>query len=188
MELKLKEEAIIRFNAGDPTGFNDIYNALYEELCKYSCKITKDWHESEDIIQKSFIKFYETYKHIENAKILRAVMYKIVRNKSIDYIISTLRKIRKSSTSEESSVYDIANEHYDNTTETKITKMYMRLNDSLPPQTKRIIQLRLQGFKTAEICKILNITKDTVHTHDRIAVNKLRKSLNVELYKCKGIL
>lgn len=185
---QITQEDIIRFNAREQSGFNAIYNALQEELCKCSCKITKDWHESEDIVQKCFLKFYKKYNRIENEKVARAVLYTIVRNESLTYVLSTLRRLRKESALEEPILDDLEQEQYDDTNEIKLTKMYMRLNECLPPQTKRITKLRLQGFKTAEICKILNITKDTVHTHDRIAVTKLRKSLNVELYKCKGIL
>ncbi|MEO0300196.1 MAG: RNA polymerase sigma factor, partial [candidate division WOR-3 bacterium] len=68
--------------------FNEIYSKMKEKLLRYVKSIVYDRDISEDIVQETFIKFYE---NMDNVKHPSAFLYKVAKNKSIDY----LRKKKK---------------------------------------------------------------------------------------------
>ena len=52
--------------------FTMVFDKNYEALCLYAVKFTEDFWEAEDIVQESFVRFWEMYRDrltTENARL-----------------------------------------------------------------------------------------------------------------------
>lgn len=177
---KITKEAITKFNAGIEAGFNEIYSAFYYELCVYSHKITNDWHESEDIVQKGFLSFWQKCRYMQTESQVRATVYKIIRNESIRYTLTVYRRIRKSNSREDAEINELAYPQYDKETEELLNRIVALVNTELTHSCKKVVQMQLAGLKTEKISKALGIKFDTVHNHRSLAVKRLKKALNIK--------
>ncbi|MEO0255406.1 MAG: RNA polymerase sigma factor [candidate division WOR-3 bacterium] len=135
--------------------FNEIYSKMKEKLLRYVKSIVYDRDISEDIVQESFIKFYE---NMDNVKHPSAFLYKVAKNKSIDY----LRKKKR----EKEIPLDEEKEPLINSQPVKIYLLKSKIEEEIekmPPVLKDIFILRdVYGYSYEEISKILKIPIGTV--------------------------
>ncbi len=151
--------------------FEKIYNEMKEKLIRYVNGITKDRDISEDIVQETFIKFYE---NMENVKHPSAFLYKVARNRSIDY----LRKKKKERE------IPLDDEKHSLSIQKDPVRLYIfrkKLEEeveNMPEILKQIFILRdINGYSYEEISDILKIPLGTVKSRISRARLYLRERL-----------
>ncbi len=150
--------------------FKEIYTQFKEKLLRYVKSIVYDRDISEDIVQETFIKFYE---NMENVKYPNAFLYKVAKNKSIDY----LRKKKR----EKEIPLEEENHSFINIEPVKIYLLKSRIEEEIekmPEVLKDVFILRdVHGYSYEEISKILKIPIGTVKSRISRARLYLRRML-----------
>ena len=118
-------------------------------------------------------KFWEKQIKFENELALRTYLYRSTRNKCLSY----LRDLKTQQHEEQ--ITSNWKEEEEPTVLNDIIReeVYRQLLDSidhLPPRCKIICQLTLEGKKSSEIAKELNLTVDTVKKQKKIALKRLQ--------------
>ncbi len=175
---------IIKIIKGDVRAFEQVFNTHYANLCRYAQKYVIDLDNAREIVQDTFVKFWEIKHSLLHDTSVKSYLYKAVRNNCLDYLkhirISNeykedlLRKIMdsgfRSITSPENCLNGLIQKELEN-----------RINDaiaSLPDRCREIFELsRFKGLKYREIAGELNISIKTVETQMSRAIQSLHKKL-----------
>jgi len=142
---------------------------------------------SQDIVQDVFVKIWEKKAEIESIN-LEAYLFRLVRNRCIDYIKhlkvvhSRIHEIQISSKYEELYRIDfIGNEPYvliEQELKLKIEKTIQ----TLPERCREVfVMSRMNGLKNKEIAESLNINIKNVERHLNRAMRSFRENLSEEL-------
>lgn len=81
-----------RLAEGDETAFSEFYNQHWESLFKYAAGILSNKEETADIVQETFIAFWDARDRAEEIDNLKAYLYIIARNKAFRQLRSSLKK------------------------------------------------------------------------------------------------
>ena len=147
----------------------------------------RDNEISQDIVQEVFVKMWENRSQIESIN-LEAFLFRLVRNRCIDYIkhlkvvSSRMQEIQISSKYEELYRIDfIGNEPYILIEEELKIKIEKTIH-SLPGRCREVFILsRIDGLKNKEIAEKLNINVKNVERHISRALQSFRKNFTEEL-------
>ncbi|MAZ28703.1 MAG: RNA polymerase sigma-70 factor [Cytophagaceae bacterium] len=164
-------KAIIK---NDRMAFQIFFRRYYEALVLYVNTFTNDVMQSEDIAQKSFIKFWKKRKKLKIDGHAKSLLFKMAYNIFID----EYRKNKKQGSIyiEElvlESLEDKIGE--DDHLEKRLEKL-KAIIETLPEKCKEILLLnKMDGLKYREIAIKLNISIKTVEAQMRIAFQKIRE-------------
>ncbi|MEN3045766.1 MAG: RNA polymerase sigma factor [Candidatus Hydrothermales bacterium] len=151
--------------------FNEIYFKMKEKLIRYVKSIVNDREASEDIVDETFVKFYENMENVNNVK---AFLYKVAKNKSIDY----LRKRKKE---KEIPLDEESHSLYVNIDPIKMHIIRSKLEEeieNMPKILKEALILRdIHLYSYEEISKMLNVPMGTVKSRISRARLYLRERL-----------
>ncbi|TKG96411.1 sigma-70 family RNA polymerase sigma factor [Puteibacter caeruleilacunae] len=154
--------------------FKLLFETYFPSLCLFSEKFIHDSTIAKDIAQDAFIKIWNSDKEFENEKAAKAYLYVLVKNASIDFI-----KEQKGITNVHADNEEIiAEDHF--LQEIVREETYRMLDIALAnlgEQTKRIVELTLQGNSNKIIADELEISVNTVKTLKLRAYKSLRDQL-----------
>lgn len=150
--------------------FDKHYNRLYS----YAFKVLKDTDLSEELVQETFIKFWEKFESIkESERSIESFLITTLKNKIID-------EYRKKQTREKHTNLYVLN----TSLETQIDKQWelvKRIDDiymTLEQKTTDIFKLsRDKGLSYKEISKQKNISIKTVELHISKALKAFKEGL-----------
>lgn len=172
---------------GDQSAFELLFSIYFARLNDFAKNVVRDGMISQDIVQEVFVKVWETREEIENIN-LEAFLFRLVRNRCIDYIKhlkvvnNRMQKIQIISKYEELYRIDfIGNEPYvliEEELKIKIEKTIL----SLPERCREVFILsRMDGLKNREIAEKLGINIKNVERHLGRALQSFRKNFSEEL-------
>lgn len=172
------------FKSGDINGFNYFFNLYYKRLCYFACSITKDEPVAEEIADDAFLKLWYRHHLFENKKLIKAFLYKVVRNSSINYLrkSKTQAKFQKdidylAETSEPCIQSHIIRAE-------TINLIYQSL-DILPEKSLKVFKLfYLENKSYEEIITELHVSINSVRNHKMRALTLLKKKLGASLLLC----
>lgn len=168
----------IRIKLGDQQAFELLFRKFYVRLCAFSNKFLNDPEEAQEIVQEAFTKIWEGREDIDPEDSLKAYLFKIAQNLS-------LNRLRKKEV--ESRYIEIYKLVYIEQQEfssheslmAKELEEHIALSiDKLPTQCRKIFELsRNEGLKYREIADFLHISIKTVE----VQMSKALRSLRTEL-------
>jgi RNA polymerase sigma-70 factor, ECF subfamily len=145
---------------------NEILMTLYERYKHLVLKICfhylKDYDQAQDIFHDAFIKVIENADRLKNPEVFRSWFMTIARNLCID------RLRRMSSKEKESITYqDVTEVRTEDLFVANIEKdrIFLHLSaciEKLDGSLMRILKLRWNGFKAAEISKVIGINRTEI--------------------------
>jgi RNA polymerase sigma-70 factor (ECF subfamily) len=174
MEGTNDREIIERIRNGDESAFEEIYEQLKLPLYKFCLRMISDEETAFDIVHDVFLKFYERLNTIDQISSLSSLLFKIARNKCLNYLRDKKEKVKIEET-------EIISE--DNL-EQKIdlnenTKRLQRILNLLDEDYREILILReWNDLSYNEIAEITGLTVPAVKSK----LFKARKKL-VEIFK-----
>ncbi|HTE26013.1 RNA polymerase sigma-70 factor [Flavitalea sp.] len=157
--------------------FRMLFDDLYKSLCIYVFNFTHDDQVSEDIVVDTFVKLWEDYHSIRNQAAMRAWLYQVSRNKSLNWLKSRQLKHKKeedfakmqSSFSADISSLIIHAE--------AVAELHS-LIDKLPVQCSRVFtKLFIEGKNIRETAVELNVSVNTVKSQKNRGLQLLRLKL-----------
>ncbi len=165
-----------------PSAFDNTFKKYYSRLCYFSFHILKDKSSAEDIVQESFIKYWNNMDEICNDDVsIKSFLYNTVRNASLNLIRhekvvdNYLRKQDPSPIEEAQIINTMIKSEV-------LGEIYKAIN-TLPPHCQTISKLSfINGMRNQEIADELQISVNTVKTQKQRALQLLRLRINPELF------
>lgn len=161
------------------TGFEALFRAHYAELCAYAQRFLPDLDQAEDVVQRTFVKFWEKREELQLQGSARPYLFRAVRN-------TALNQKRDSSnlTSEESLATVMGSESTESPLdESELSNQISEAIQEMPTVRRQVFLLsREEGKKYREIAEELDISVKTVENHMGKALNFMRKKLKEFLF------
>ncbi len=157
--------------------FKQLFAAQYEPLCRHALTFLKDEHAAEDVVQATFIRFWETKKELLASPDARFYLVTAVRNNCI----SALRKTKTSPVrctdaepEPEPEIQFTALQQREAATEQN--RRIAAALDRLPPKCREVFLLiKLHGHSYKAAAEALGISVKTVEAQMGKAVKLLRE-------------
>ncbi len=170
------DSALKLCQANSAEGLKILFDRYYRSLVLFSYGYTGQLEVSEDIVQQTFIKFWEQKIAANIRGSVRSYLYASVKNASINYNLKnkTYQKILEHYLNE----HDASINPPDVLEAGELKKAVEETTNQLPAKCRQVFQLVVfEDMKYKNAAQKLNISVNTVKTQMRIAYASLRKSL-----------
>ncbi len=153
----------------------------YKELCRFTIVFLHDKDDSEEVVQKLFVRLWEKRKHLAQPENVRSFLYKSAYNESLRLLKSNAT--RKKYNLQFALQSKIEKDEKEATDFSPFLPYLKNAIDKLPEKCREIFVLnKLEGFTQKEISEILDISTKTVENQVAIAITKLRIELKSYLH------
>lgn len=174
----------LRVAKGNKSAFEELFHLYYSKLCLFAYDLCKDQKLAEDIVQDLFLIIWNEKGKIRIKTSVKSYFYQSVYNSILNHYKhekiqekylknyledNTLRKTNNQSNNN----YPLAN-----LLQKELEEKIVEIIDSLPPQCRKAFTFsRFENLKYDEISKKMNISVNSVKTHMKSALQKLRNAL-----------
>lgn len=174
--------------AGNDAAFTSIYNQYWEQIFKFIIRIVQDKDEAADVVQETFLAFWELRDKLERVNSIKSYLFVIARNRAFKRFQSSLRQ-----TDYLESVIARYSEADDYVVQQLDSKDLSRLIDAeiekLPQKMREIFILsRKEHLSYKEIAEKLHISDLTVKKQINNSLNYLRLRIDEEYIPYLSIL
>ncbi len=179
-ENQLLPELIDRFKHGEITAFEEVYYCYFHRVFHFSCKLTPNNQDAEEITQDVFVKLWQKRVTIDSEKNLTNFLFTIAKNLVIDKMrqyaaidkkFQQLRNVRQQERGQSNHTEQLVNYY-------ELSEILEKLINQLPNGRRTIYKLsREKGFKNVEIAEFLNISVGTVEKQLSNALHTLSNAL-----------
>ncbi len=177
-------EIIIKYLNGDKNSFTEIVNRYLKVIYNFIYRFVGNEKIAEDITQETFLKAWKNLKKFDATKSFKTWVFSIAKNTAIDY----LRKKKDIPIS----MFD--NDNGENIIEDTLTDEELKADEvyimaenkkqvenvltKLTPIQKEVVILKyVSELSLSEVSEIMNIPRETVKSHHRRALIKMKKLL-----------
>jgi RNA polymerase sigma-70 factor, ECF subfamily len=172
-----EQNLYVALKEGKETAFEMIFKTYYQPLCKYAYSFLSDKAEAEEVVQSTFISFWEKRGQVQVQTSLKSYLYRMVRNACLNMI-----KHGKVKAQHAKIVMAAGEPVHEPVTEVVLSgELEIKIADamkSLPDQCRLVFQLsRFEELKYQEIADQLNISVKTVENHMGKALKIMRTRL-----------
>lgn len=152
--------------------FSDLYLTYYSKLVRFAKEFVQHEEDAENITQDVFTDLWEKRDFITHIENMNAYLFRLVRNKCLDYLRHKVFEQRYMESLQLSCEEEAVEDH-----DTEI--LIRAAINSLPQRCRDIFLLsRVEGLKYREISEHLGISVNTVECQMGIALKKLRMKLD----------
>ena len=162
---------IHRFAAGDEAAFMEIYDHYVSKLRFFALKYLSDEPMAEDVLQETFLSMWENRRKIVGEPELKSFIYTGVRNRCLN-ILRHEKTRRKYTLHAKNGVDD---DYLNKVIESELYDLLRRVFDELPPASKQVYRMSLDGNTYEKIAEQLGISINTVKKYKNNA-NKYMRS------------
>jgi RNA polymerase sigma-70 factor, ECF subfamily len=183
------DHELFRFAKNSDEEFlKEIFRLYYSRLCNYAVTFVKSHDLAEEIVQETFIKFWEYRAAIQIDYSFKSYIFRSVHNNCINYLKKSEVLRRQSERMAEEIIYhnelamrNFSPEIIDDLISEELEAKLNSVLDNLPPQARRIFMLsRFEQLKYNEIADSMKISVNTVKTQMKRTLSKLREIFDRE--------
>jgi RNA polymerase sigma-70 factor (ECF subfamily) len=181
------DELFDQIKSDDQMALELLFSIYFPRLNDFARNVVRDDVISQDIVQEVFVKVWEKRSEIECIN-LEAFLFKLVRNRCIDYIKhlrvehNRMHKIQLLSKYEELYRIDFVGDEPYVLIEQELKQKIERTIQSLPERCREVFILsRINGLKNKEIAEKININIKNVERHLNRAMQAFRQNFSEEL-------
>lgn len=136
----------------------DLYRARAKGLLRYIVCIVKDFDLAQEVVQETFLRYYECRLKKEPAPMSAGWIYRVARN----YAIDRIRAERSGCYIDLGDAARLPDDRCSLESEFERLETIRQIAALLAPRELECLQLRFEGFKYKEIAGILGIESGTV--------------------------
>jgi len=163
-----------KIRQSDKKAFDNLFRALYSQLVTFAATYTKDQSSAGDIVQDSFVALWQRRSKIDPNQSLKAYMYKIVRNRSLNYLRDGSSEIPHSEIVVEEKLETEEQINTSKNTE-ELAQKFGEWIEQLPERQQEAFELsRFEGLSHTEIASVMDVSPKTVNNHIVAALKQLR--------------
>ena len=167
-----------RIKIGDKQAFELLFKKHYTTLCSFSNKYLFNPEEAQDVVQDVFLKLWEERDEIDVEGSLKAYLFKVTANSSINKLRRRKVKTKYDEILKLVYIENSGLSPHDSFLEQELTEYIGIALNKIPPQCRRVFDLsRIEGLKYSEIAEYLKISVKTVESHMSKALAILRTEL-----------
>ncbi len=181
------DELFDQVKIGDQKALELLFAIYFPRLNSFARNVVKDDVISQDIVQDVFVKVWEKRYEIVTIN-LEAFLFRLVRNRCIDYIKylkvvnNRMQEIEMTSKYEELYRIDFIGDEPYVLIEQELKQKIEQTIESLPERCREVFILsRINGLKNREIADQLNINIKNVERHLSRALQSFRVSFSEEI-------
>lgn len=163
-----------KITESDREAFDSLFRFMYPRLVHFAFRYTKSKAVASDIVQDAFVTLWEKRRELQPERSVKAYMYQIVRNRSLNHIRDhsnetvglELLNNSKFESDEQVSVQDPPN---------PLLERLKAWIEELPSRQQEAFKLsRFEGLDHDEIAEVMSISSNTVNNHIVAALDALR--------------
>lgn len=178
-ELLLFVNGTEQINLTDEQAFKNLFDRYYIPLCVFAERYVGDEALASDAVQECFTRLWLKQHDFRYVHQVKSFLYISVRNNCLNElehkeVVSGYKKTLLDKEDETT--------FRDSLIEAEMHRIVTEAVEKLPPQTRTIIRLALDGHSNGEIAEKLAVSKETVHTLKKNAYKKLRSCLKEYYY------
>lgn len=176
--MKMVEQATLadRLKAGNEMAFRELFDEYYQALCLFAVKYLRNDAEAEDVVQESFIKYWNRYANFDHLLKIRSFLYTSVHNDCLNRLRGSKRTREWLSDKEDDTIF------YNSLIEEEALRIFYQAVETLPSQTRKVICFALDGLNNERIAFEMGISENTVHMLKKLAYKKLKAILRNYYY------
>jgi len=163
--------------------YESLFHQYYQWLCLQACKITEDWHASEDIVQDFFAKCWQNRASLQIRESFAGFALVSVRNAALNYLKKENTRLKHEtasySTLTDEQTSSLAGQPDES--DQRYLQIITAINNLPEQRRKAFILSRQHNMKYADIAGELGISINTVKMHLRLAYRELRDGLKLLL-------
>ncbi len=164
-----------RLRRKDILAFELVFNEYYGLLKSYARKFLDEEADAEEVVQETFIKFWEKCETLDPLSSIKNYLYRSIHNSCLNYIKHQKVKDAYKQYVIEFMEEGIEEQYLEEEEKTTLEKVLTEI-DHLPPKCQEIFKLsRFEGLKYYEIASHLNISVKTVEVQMGKALRVLRE-------------
>lgn len=164
MEEQKDSRWLDHLRGGDNDAFKLLFERYYAALCAFATGYVEDSDSAEDIVQDVFFKLYTDKVVFDSVVALKSYLYTAVKNQSLNYLKH--QRIKQE--------YIVSREEKEQTTfffnrivEQELVMLVTEAMTELPEQTRKVMELVMEGKENPEIAEELGVTIDSVKSHKK---------------------
>lgn len=163
----------------DEQSYKRLFLYFHPILYRFSLNILQDKSVSEEIVSDTMLKVWEMGNKLSQIQYLKLYLITSVKNACFTYLAS---KKHQQSISESIDNAEISGSNADNPEQlyiySEVTQRVQLVITSLPMKCQLVFRLiKEEGLSYKEVSKVLEISQNTIETHMRIALRKIRMNL-----------
>ena len=161
--------------------FDVLVNAYAADLYRYGFWLCRNQAQAEDLVQETFMRAWKGLHGLKDSKASKAWLFTILRRENArHYSRPSLDLVSMDE-------MDYESQHFATATGDGAADMeFTQVLDALPPEYREPLLLQaLGGYSCDEIARIMEIKSGAVMTRLFRARQKLRKSLESDVYETK---
>lgn len=163
-----------KIRQSDRLAFDSLFRSMYPQLVKFAATYTHEKSSAADIVQDSFISLWQNRTSIDPGQSLKAYLYRIVRNRALNYLRNRSSEITQSEIIVEDELQPAekvdSNENAD-----ELSEKFSEWIEQLPDRQQEAFELsRFEGLNHEEIASVMEVSPKTVNNHIVAALKQLR--------------
>ena len=151
--------------------FRHLFDGYYQALCLFAVNYLGDDAEAADVVQEGFIKYWAHRTDFDRLMKICSFLYTVVRNNCLNILRNDRRRQKYLEETKDELFFR------DTLIEEEAYRMFYQAVETLPRQTRQVIQLALDGLDNRHIALEMGISENTVHMLKKIAYRKLKVML-----------
>jgi RNA polymerase sigma-19 factor, ECF subfamily len=171
-------QLVSKIKVGDTYAFKEFFNLTQPEIFHFLFRYTFDKDSANDLIQETYIKFWNARESVNPYGEPKAYLFKIASNLALNF----LARNKKIPSIDDPSFQEINTLIRDDLEHSFLLDDFKKALLKLPERSRVVFILkRYHDFKNAEVAEMLDISIQTVKNHMTKALSDLRKSLKTYL-------
>ena len=162
----------------DELAYKKLFFHFYSPLHRFTFSIVKDFEVAEEIVSDTMMKIWDMGKKLATIEKLDAYLFTSIKNACFSFL--SKKKLELSQI--DSLVTNALSDNGNPETQLIVSEMEKKINscvNELPPQCVMVFKLiKEEGFSYKKVSGILEISQNTIETHMRIALKRIKVSLD----------
>ena len=176
---------ICNYLNGDKSYFDSLVDVYLKTIFNFTYRITGNEKDAEDITQEIFLKVWKNIKKFNIEKSFKTWIFSIAKNTCIDYLRKS-KDIPMSIFNDEDGG-NFIQDNLESEEPSSEEKIILKENKKMIDETLKelsiiqreiIVMKYVNELSLSEVADIMNMSKDTVKSHHRRALLKMRDSLS----------
>ena len=160
-----------------PITFEKFFKDNFKTLCYFAFQILKNMAEAEDVVQDTFIKFWDKMADFDNEQAIKSFLYLSVRNACLN-MIRHKKIIQNHVEIQPPNLHIEHPEILNDIVNAEVLARVYKAVETLPDGCKKIFEMSyFEELKNPQIAEILEVSVNTVKTQKYRAIKLLNEKL-----------
>lgn len=163
----------------DETAYQKLFYYFHPRLFRFCIKMLKVPEVAEEIVSDIMLKLWLMDSKLAYIDDLKLYLFKAAKNACLTHLTRQKRQIISLEAPEENTLTDTDHTPETQMLTTEAAQELERAVASLPPQCQMVFRLiREEGFSHRQVVQTLEISQNTIETHMRIALKRIKTQLD----------